>query len=142
MKLNSIFSIALATAISAACSTTKKSTTSAVSTPVAAPATTNTTPAVPELLVRSSTGVYAPGTEELNAIQRKYLNVSIETLNQGYGLYTGVCTGCHKAFPVYNTGEESWPHIIDDMAVRARLTPLEKDAVLKYVLSIKATQPK
>jgi hypothetical protein len=87
-------------------------------------------------------GVYAPGEEELAAIQVRYKEVTIQTLSEGHQLYTGVCTMCHPAKNIYNYTEESWPHIMNNMAPKAKISAREKDAVYKYVLAIKAAKPK
>lgn len=93
-------------------------------------------------IIKSTTGIYPPGNEELTALQAKYKDVTLQTLTQGHKLYTGVCTNCHEAISIYTLREEKWKGIIDDMAFKANITDADKDAVYKYVLSIKATQPK
>lgn len=127
--------IVLTTIIIASCSSSKKSTSTTSS---------NTTPAstLPLVLAKSDDGVYAPGNEELIAIQAKYKEVSMKTLTDGHAIYVGICTNCHEAKSIYSRSEDQWLNIIEDMASRANITNVEKDAVLKYVLAIKATQPK
>lgn len=129
-----IASVALAVA---ACSPSKKSR----ATPAPEPAVAAPGPIGPVFPSKAPAGVAAPGNDELSAIREKYKDVSMETLEQGYKLYTGVCTNCHKAYSIYNRAESQWQYIIDDMAPKARLTSAEKDAVFKYVLAMKATQP-
>jgi hypothetical protein len=131
-------------ALVAACHSKKKSSTVATTTP---PATTTvstpTTSGSPVMLMRSPDGIYPPGNEELAAIQTTYKDVTIEKLKQGHTIYTfGDCAKCHRAQSIYKYTEERWKTIIDDMAKRANLQEEEKDAVYKYVLSIKAVQPK
>jgi hypothetical protein len=135
MKFIRISSIALSALIIPACSSHKKSTGSTI--------TTATVPVAVNAPVPSSstTGIFAPGEKELAAIQPVYKNVTMQTLIDGHALYTGTCTGCHNAVSIYSIQEASWTRIIDDMALRANISKTEKDAVLKYVLSIKATQP-
>lgn len=137
--------ISLAVLIIAACSTSKKSTTSTstvTTTPVvAATPTVVEASAIPKA-TRTDDGIYEPGSEELAAIQVKYKDVTYEKLKLGYTLYAkSACISCHGAVPVYNYREDKWAFIIEDMAYRAKLGPEQKDAVLKYVLAIKATQP-
>jgi hypothetical protein len=134
-----ILSIALAVFIIAACSSRKKSSQSTAST---APATTTPAPSGPALPAKSKDGIFAPGNPELFALQSKYPNVTLQTLTDGHSIYIGTCVGCHEAKNIYSRAEESWPIIIDDMAYRSKLTATQKDAVYKYVLAIKATQPK
>ena len=93
--------------------------------------------------VISGNGVYPPGEQELTAIQIRYADVTSEKLKAGHALYTaGACVGCHSAQGIYQYSETQWKTIMDDMAAKAQLTENEKDAVYKYVLAIKATQPK
>lgn len=135
MKFIKLFPVLLAVLIVAACSASKKATTPTVSAPPA--------PAVPAAPVaKAANGVFAPGNEELTAIQAKYKDVTMHTLTDGYAIYTGTCTGCHGAKSIYKRPEDAWRGIIDDMALKAKITDVQKDAVYKYVMAIKATQPK
>ena len=82
-----------------------------------------------------------PGDPQLTAIKTKYPDATMDKLNAGYGVYTGECTKCHKPKNLYKRKEEDLPGIIDKMAKKAKITDEQKDAVLKYALSVKATQP-
>ncbi len=75
-------------------------------------------------------------------MQADYKDITMQTLTNGYSIYTGVCTNCHGAKSIYSRPAATWPAIIDDMAQKAKITDAQKDAVYKYVLAIKATQPK
>jgi predicted ThiF/HesA family dinucleotide-utilizing enzyme len=137
MKLIPAFLIGFIVLFFVACNTSKKTTATTTAT-----TTTTTTTSTPGPVPISTSGVYAPGNEELVAIQTKYKDVTLQTLTNGYGIYTGACTSCHGAQGIYERSEEEWTVVLDDMAPRAGLTPEQKDAVFKYILSIKATQPK
>ncbi len=141
MKQLITYSFAITSFIIVACSTAKKTTA-----PVTSPAPVTTvvpTPTSPPAAApaKSKNGVFAPGNEELAAIQIKYSDVTMKTLTEGHALYVGVCTNCHGAKSIYSRSEQSWVGIINEMAPMAKLTAAEKDAVYKYVLAIKATQP-
>ena len=146
MKIFKLSSLALAFLIViAACKTSKKTKNSgAAGSPTATTKTaaTETATAGPMLPARSKSGVNPPGAEELAAIQVKYKDVTMEKLSEGHSIYTGVCTGCHGTKSIYTRAEEKWQDIINDMAERAKITDAQKDAVYKYVLAVKATQPK
>lgn len=90
---------------------------------------------------KPSTGIFAPGNEQLTAIKTKYPEATLQSLTEGHSIYTGVCTNCHGAKSIYRIPEQNWQEIIDDMSPKARLTASQKDALTKYVFSIKATQP-
>ena len=147
MNTIKITAIAIIPLIIAACNTSKKNSKLATTTPspvVTATPTPTSAPTQSSFMVsRSPDGIYTPGNEELTAIQVQYKDVTMETLKKGHTLYTfGACARCHRAQSIYKYSESRWKEIIDDMAVKAEITGEEKDAVYKYVLSIKATQPK
>jgi mono/diheme cytochrome c family protein len=99
--------------------------------------------ASPLLVKKFPAGAYSPGAEELAAIESQYPGTTLEKLKEGHALYTtGSCVNCHGAKNIYNYEMPVWKGIIDDMAKRAAMTDKEKDAVFKYVLAIKTTQPK
>ena len=136
MKIFKISSLAAAVLIVAACHSTKKTETTA-STP-AAPET----PAAPvSEAVKSKNGVFAPGEEQVTAVQMKHPGATLANLTEGYKLYTGACTNCHGTKSIYRIAEAKWPAIINDMAYEAKLTATEKEALTKYIFAIKATQP-
>lgn len=133
MKKTILLSAALI--IISACSSSKKSTSTAPVPP--------TPPATPVVAAKPSNGIYDPGNDELTAIQAQYKDVSLEKLKQGYVLYAhSACISCHEAQNIYKFDEMRWGFIMNDMAVRAKLTPEQKDAVYKYVLAIKAAKQK
>mgnify|MGYP000878498701 CR=1 FL=1 len=137
-RIKTLFLFASAVLLSA-CGSSKKSATA----PAPASAASTATPYMPAPVVRKPVnGVFPPRNEELAAIQVAYPELSMQTLAEGYKIYTGVCTNCHHAKNIYSFSEETWPAIMDDMAHKARISHAEKDAVYKYVLAIKATQPK
>ena len=130
--------------IVAACHTSKKTTTStavATTSTEAVPAATIAN--VPAVIAKPANGVYEPGAEELKAIQARHSDATLEKLKQGYVLYAySACISCHPAQNIYAYDEFKWQMIINDMGYRAKLSPEQKDAVLKYVLAIKSTQTK
>lgn len=130
--------IALTVMILMACNSHKKTTTTS------APAATNNPPATNYTMKYSKPSYdIVPGDAELAAIKVDFADVSMTKLKEGYEIYAqGACVGCHKAKNIYPKSVSDWKVIIDDMAPRAQITEEQKDAVYKYVLSIKATQPK
>lgn len=144
MKLIQTSSFALMTFVIAFCSPSKKATksespvTPVATAPVENKGSFNIGPGFPS---KPADGVYAPGNEELTALQVKYKEVTLETLSAGHQIYTTTCTNCHGPMNIYRYPEATWTSIMERMAPMAKLTEVEKDAVYKYVLSIKATQP-
>jgi hypothetical protein len=163
-----IFLISIPFLIIAACSGSKKTTTSATKTetakteapkaesgptvstvPATLPAAPNAlalSPSSPYALVGSKPGVIPPTETELNALKFKYPNLKDPTLDKlkaGHVIYTqGACVKCHGTVNIYNFSELDWVRIINDMALRARLSDADKDAVFNYVIAIKTAQPR
>lgn len=137
MKIFKISSLAAAVLIVAACHSTKK-TESTAATPPATP----TTPEAPvSEAVKSKNGVFAPGEEQVTAVQMKHPGATLANLTEGYKLYTGTCTNCHGTKSIYRISEDRWPGIIEDMAQKSKLSATQKDDLTKYVFAIKSTQP-
>ena len=82
-----------------------------------------------------------PGEAQLTAIKAKYPDATAEQLTQGHSIYVGACTNCHKQKNIFKRTEAKWLHEIDAMSPKAKLTAAQKDALTKYILSKKATQP-
>lgn len=144
MKTSKLIMLTVSALIIVACSSRKKTSTTTASTPTTTTtAPTSTVSAGPIMVPRSNEGVNIPGNEELLAIQAQHKDVTMEQLNEGYVLYAVTsCVGCHNAKNIYKRPIEQWKGIVDDMAIKAQITEAQKDAVYKYVLAIKATQPK
>jgi uncharacterized alpha/beta hydrolase family protein len=141
IKITLIVSSAI---IIAACSSTKKSATS-TSTSSSVPSATNSTntSTSPFVFVKPADGINAPGNEELTAIQTQYKEVTLAQLKEGHEIYSeGACTRCHNAKNIYQMEISEWKSTLEDMAQKAYLSDVQKDAVYKYVLAMKATQPK
>lgn len=139
MKKTLLSVVTVVVIIGAACSTSKKS---GASTTNNTTTSTNTTTTKSATDVAASKGIFAPGQEQLAAVQLKYKDVTLQTLSNGHAIYVGVCTNCHPAKSIYSRDEAKWERIIDDMAMKSQLTAVQKDELTKYVMSIKATQPK
>lgn len=115
MTISKITIIALSAIIMTACGSSKKSSTPA-----------------PSII---------PGDAQLTAIKAKYPDATAEQLTQGHSIYVGACTNCHKQKNIFKRTEAKWLHEIDAMSPKAKLTAAQKDALTKYILSMKATQP-
>lgn len=104
------------------------------------PVSNNTSPSSSLLFLKPASSVYEPGAKELAAIQTKYKDASLYQLQLGHAIYTqGACLKCHGIIEIYPYSEDRWKGIMDTMAMRSQLSAEYKDAVYKYVLSIKAT---
>ena len=73
----------------------------------------------------------------LTAAKTRFPDVTMETIKGGHSIYYGACTNCHGPKDINNWNEKEWVGILDEMAKKAKLTAPEKDAVWKYVMSVK-----
>jgi cytochrome c5 len=73
--------------------------------------------------------------EAAKAAANKYPGTTEAQLTQGRELFTQNCNKCH-GYPDVNAKEEGeWPHILDEMAGKAKLDGGQKNAVLHFVLA-------
>lgn len=67
------------------------------------------------------------------AASSKWPGATETSLAEGRQIFTDHCNKCH-GYPDVNAKEEGeWPHILDEMAGKAKLTPAEKNKVLLFV---------
>lgn len=131
MKTSKPFLLAILALLASGCHSTKQT--------VATTNSTVQTDATPLLFMQND--FVAPGVEELQAIQVQFKDVTLDNLKEGHFIYTeGACVSCHNAVAIRKFDINQWKNIIDDMAQRTTLSDKQKDAVYKYVLSIKAKQ--
>ncbi|MDI1355681.1 MAG: cytochrome c [bacterium] len=78
-----------------------------------------------------------PTEGQLMAVQKKFPDATMANLQKGHELFYGKCTRCHGPKNISKRSEKEWPKILDKMAPRAKLSPEDKDAVYKYVMSVK-----
>lgn len=103
-------------------------------TPKASKNTAATTPAGPTVSAEMST---EPNEAQVTTAKAKFPDVTLDVLKKGHSIYYGACTHCHGAKNIVKRDEKEWVGILDDMAPKAHLTSEEKDAVWKYIMSVK-----
>ena len=82
-----------------------------------------------------------PGDVQLTAALTKFPDATLDVLKKGHSIYNGACTNCHGAKNIVKRGETEWVKILDRMALKAKLSADEKDAVWKYIMSVKLSAP-
>ena len=60
------------------------------------------------------------------------------TLAEGRKVFLNRCIGCHALPEIARYDRERIPHIVGWMSGRAHLTPVQKEAVTKYLLTARA----
>lgn len=85
-----------------------------------------------------STGKYAltsPAEAELAIAQKQWPDVTPESLNHGYTIYTTRCNKCHGLKRLTRYTEAEWAKAINTMAPKAKLTGDEKEILKKYIFA-------
>jgi nitrate/TMAO reductase-like tetraheme cytochrome c subunit len=60
-------------------------------------------------------------------------------LERGRELFVHRCIECHTLPAMWKYSREDWPNVVNDMAHRASLKPSEREAVIAYILAVRAT---
>ena len=74
------------------------------------------------------------------AAAKKKGRVDVATLREGRTLLVHRCIECHTLPPLWHYRIEDWPEIVDSMSHRASLKPAERDAVVAYIIAVRATE--
>jgi len=78
---------------------------------------------------------YAPlVTSQMSAVK----TVDPATLRQGRTLFVHRCIECHTLPPLWHYRKEDWPKIVNSMSHRASLSPAERNAIISYILAVRA----
>ena len=83
---------------------------------------------------------YVPPVTQQMAAAKKGRSVDITTLREGRTLLVHRCIECHTLPPLWHYRIEDWPEIVDSMSHRASLKPAERDAVVAYIIAVRATE--
>ena len=65
-------------------------------------------------------------------------NIDLALLKRGRALFAHRCIQCHTAPSIWYYRVEDWPLIVNSMAHRASLKPSERDAIIAYILAVRA----
>ena len=83
-----------------------------------------------------------PTETQLTAVKARFPDATMEELKRGQAVYTGPCTRCHGKKDVTVYSEEKLLEIVDNMAVKAKITPEEKQALIRFAVGVRATASK
>jgi hypothetical protein len=67
-----------------------------------------------------------------------HAHIDEQTLRKGRILFVSRCIECHTLPVVAHHSPTAWPYIVDHMAKRADLKPAEREAIVAYVLAVRA----
>jgi hypothetical protein len=83
---------------------------------------------------------YVPPVTQQMAAAKKGSRVDVATLGEGRTLLVHRCIECHTLPPLWHYSAEDWPKIVNTMSHRASLKPAERDAVVAYIIAVRATK--
>jgi hypothetical protein len=65
-------------------------------------------------------------------------NADARSLTEGRNLFVNRCIDCHSLPPISKYSLERWPGLVQKMSGRAHLQPMERDAIVAYILAVRA----
>lgn len=74
-----------------------------------------------------------PTDSHLARARTRWPDTTRASLEEGRELYVARCSGCHPLHAPDTQPPERWAALVDEMAPRARLSPDERDLVLRYL---------
>jgi len=92
-------------------------------------------------LASCETSNYAPTvTPAMTSASSRRQHFDAAKLEPGRTLFVHRCIECHTLPPLWKYSAEDWPKIVNDMSHRASLKPAERDAIVAYILRVRATE--
>jgi hypothetical protein len=74
--------------------------------------------------------------EDAVRLALQWPGTTLEDLQRGRSLYVRRCSGCHYVYLPRAFPPERWPGLVDEMAVKARLGPGERDDVVRFLAAV------
>jgi mono/diheme cytochrome c family protein len=65
-------------------------------------------------------------------------HIDERTLQEGRMLFVSRCIECHTVPVVSRYDAVAWPWLVNDMSARAGLRPAEREALVAYILAVRA----
>jgi hypothetical protein len=65
-------------------------------------------------------------------------DVNAPSLTEGRNLFVSRCIDCHSLPPISKFSSERWPGLVEKMSGRAHLQPMQRDAIVAYILAARA----
>ena len=93
------------------------------------------------ILVSCETTNYVPPvTAKMASANSRRQDVDLNKLRQGRTLFVHRCIECHTLPPLWHYTPKDWTEIVNSMSHRASLKTAERDAVIAYILAVRATE--
>ena len=94
------------------------------------------------VLISCAVKLVTPTQTDVERVQSKYPNYTLEELNQGKAMYEKHCAECHKLKNPTKFSEEKWKKIVPEMVEKANkkhpnnIDAQTEDLILKYVITM------
>ena len=86
------------------------------------------------------TNYVPPVTQQMAASNSRKQDLDLNKLREGRTLFVHRCIECHTLPPLWHYTSKDWTEIVNSMSHRASLKPAERDAVIAYILAVRATE--
>jgi hypothetical protein len=87
-----------------------------------------------------TTNYVPPVTAKMVSANSQRQEVDLRKLREGRTLFVHRCIECHTLPALWHYTPKDWAGIVNDMSHRASLKPAERDAVIAYILAVRATE--
>ena len=87
-----------------------------------------------------TTNYVPPVTAQMVTASARNQDVNLSTLRQGRTFFVHRCIECHTLPAIWKYSREDWPRMVNDMSHRASLKAAERDAVIAYILAVRARE--
>lgn len=87
-----------------------------------------------------STNYVPPVTAQMAAASSRGQDVDLTKLREGRTLFVHRCIECHTLPALWHYTPKDWTEIVNSMSHRASLKPAERDAVIAYILAVRAIE--
>jgi hypothetical protein len=90
------------------------------------------------LLASCETTNYVPPVTPQMANTRNGQHSDLVRLREGRTLFVHRCIECHTLSALWRYSAQDWPEIVNSMSHRASLKPAEREAIIAYILAVRA----
>jgi hypothetical protein len=93
---------------------------------------------ISQLASCETTNYVPPVTPQMAVASSRMQDVDLTKLREGRTLFVHRCIECHTLPAIWHYTSKDWTEIVNDMSHRASLKPAERDAVIAYILAVRA----
>lgn len=79
-----------------------------------------------------------PTADDVRRATMRWPDATMAELEHGRELYVARCASCHHLYLPRDEAVSKWPAVLDDMGARAHLSPDERQAIERFLLTLAA----